>query len=55
VKRKDEEIAAMIQHCYTEYALIEQPRIGLFRTRDLLLPKLISGEVEAESTGRLRI
>lgn len=31
---------------FTEAALIDQPDIPLFHTRDLLLPKLMSGEVE---------
>ena len=39
---------------YTEDQLVEQPAIGLFaelgghhrRTRDLLLPRLLSGQIE---------
>ena len=48
-------------HAYTEDQLVEQSAIGLFaelgysqirnlrRTRDLLLPRLLSGQVELET------
>ena len=35
-------------HAYTEDQLVEQPAIELFGSRDLLLPKLISGKVEVD-------
>jgi hypothetical protein len=45
-----------MSHAYTEDQLVEQPAIGLFaefggyhrRTRDLLLPRLLSGQVELD-------
>ena len=54
----------MSAHAYTEDQLVEQPAIGLFaelgwttvsglqnlrRTRDLLLPRLLSGQVELKT------
>ena len=59
----------MSSHAYTEDQLVEQPAIGLFaelgwatvsglqnlrRTRDLLLPRLLSGQVELASSSELR-
>ena len=52
-------------HAYTEDQLVEQPAIGLFaelgwqtvsaiqnlrRTRDLLLPRLLSGQIEVAAS-----
>ena len=38
----------MSPHAYTEDQLVEQPAIGLF-SRDLLLPRLLSGQIDVES------